>query len=168
MPDYQDKSFFGEVTSLDAYEEIKNEELPPDLSSPEDKFKKYQNWAQKSQSQHKANAEIKEYKRLAIKWALNPETQDCVDKYKQFLKTKKPKPYAYNTMQNKLAHVQTYLKKGCRVDVNVKLGKVSKSQTNPHKAYELEDIEELVKQLRHQTLERLENEQASEEIIESK
>ena len=42
---------------------------------------------------------------FGVRWALKPETQDCVDKYKQFLKTKKPKPYAYNTMQNKLAHV---------------------------------------------------------------
>ena len=157
MPDYQEKSFFGEVTSLDAYEEIKYEELPPDLTFPEAKFKKYQNWAQKRQSQHKANAAIREYKQLAIKWTLKPETQECVDKFKVFLKTKKPKPYAYNTMQNKLAHVQTYLKRGFGVDVNTKLGKVNKSQTNPHQAYKLADIEELIKQLRHQPIDQLAN-----------
>ena len=40
LPDYE-KSFFGEVTSLGAFEEVKHEELPPDLISPEAKFKKY-------------------------------------------------------------------------------------------------------------------------------
>ena len=40
-PDYEDQSRFGEVTALDAYEDTKIGELPPDLSSPEKKFRKY-------------------------------------------------------------------------------------------------------------------------------
>ena len=36
-----EKSFFGDVTSLGALEEIKHDELPPGLTSPEAKFKKY-------------------------------------------------------------------------------------------------------------------------------
>ena len=60
---------------------------------------------------------------------------------------KKPKPYAYNTMKNKMTHIQTYLKRGFGVDVNVKLSKVDKSQTNPHRAYKLADIVEFIEQL---------------------
>ena len=160
MPDYE-TSLFGEATSLGAFEEIKQEELPPELISPEADFKKYQNWSQQPQSQREANAVVKQYKRLAIKWALKPATQECVDKFKHFLKTKKPKPYAYNTMKNKMAHIQTYLKRGFGVDVNVKLGNVDKSQTNPHRAYKLADIVEFIEQLRHQPLDRLENESVS-------
>ena len=40
MPDLE-KSLFGDVTSLGGYEEIKHEELPPGLTTPEVKFQKY-------------------------------------------------------------------------------------------------------------------------------
>ena len=52
-------------------------------------------------------------------------------------------------MKNKMTHVATYLKRGFGVDVNIKLGKVDKSQTNPHKAYKLTDIVEFIEQLRN-------------------
>ena len=71
-------------------------------------------------------------------------------------------------MQNKMAHVATYLKRGLGVDVNIKLGKVDKSQTNPHRAYKLADVVEFVELLRHQPLDKLENEPASEKKNKSK
>ena len=67
-----------------------------------------------------------------------------------------------------MTHVATYLKRGFGVDVNIKLGKVDKSQTNPHRAYKLADIVELVEQLRYQPLAQLENEPASEKKNKSK
>lgn len=72
-----------------------------------------------------------------------------MDKFKHYLKTKDGEGYAFNTMATKLSHVRTYLKEGFDVKVNVKLGKVNKSQKNPHKAYRHDDILELVKQLRN-------------------
>ena len=45
----QEKSLFGEVTSLGVQEDLQNE-LPLDFVSPEAKYKNYQSWAQKKKS----------------------------------------------------------------------------------------------------------------------
>ena len=65
-------------------------------------------------------------------------------------------------MTTKLSHVRTYLKEGFDDKVNIKLGKVNKSQKNPHKAYRHDDILELVKQLRNYPQEALAEKTVSE------
>ena len=150
----EQKSMFGEVTSVGQLEEFTLEPPVPPMESPEKKYKVYQQAKQKPVTQKKAARAVKEYLELATKWALHPQTQECVTKYGKWLQSSE-RCLAQNTIKTKLIHVKTYVQVAYNEKVITPAIKGEAEQVRPHEAYKEPDVLELIKALKNQPLDEL-------------